>query len=246
MTDSGQHQTMKCGQKHLRSVVSGRFVRTNKDSPEQATVGQRFGLWELTSPCFKEGEYYKVFAKCTGCGRGKKQYWDNLRAGKSTGCHSCKMKLSWGRDTSEWIRARMVAAKDRCTNPNDTGYHRYGGRGIEFRFESVQAAARWIVDNLGIPERRLQIDRINNDGHYEPGNLRWATAKENVRNRTCAIMPPDWEFRQEEWPHGYRRTMDLLGRGLSREQILERARETVRKKRKHWQEIAKRLESMTS
>ena len=71
-------------------------------------------------------------------------------------------------------------AKNRATNPKYRAYHRYGGRGIEFRFENYED----FLDCVGRrPSDKHSLDRINNDGHYERGNLRWATQTEQVRNR---------------------------------------------------------------
>lgn len=78
----------------------------------------------------------------------------------------------------------MVAAKYRCTNPDSVSYKLYGGRGIQFLFESVEEAAKWVIANLGPrPTKKHSVDRIDNSRHYEPGNLRWATATEQNRNK---------------------------------------------------------------
>ena len=82
---------------------------------------------------------------------------------------------------AKWLVQRASAAKDRCTNPHNRRFDDYGGRGIEFRFQSPTAMAVWIQTNLGLCQD-MQIDRIDNDGHYEPGNLRYATASENQQN----------------------------------------------------------------
>lgn len=72
-------------------------------------------------------------------------------------------------------------AKTRCTNPNIDSYRRYGGRGIEFRFKSFVE----FLSCVGLkPRPELTLERINNDGHYEPGNVRWATVAEQARNRS--------------------------------------------------------------
>lgn len=70
-------------------------------------------------------------------------------------------------------------AKARCTNPDHHAYRLYGGRGIEFRFTSFEE----FYAELGPkPSSGHSVDRIDNDGHYEQGNVRWATQKEQCKN----------------------------------------------------------------
>lgn len=72
------------------------------------------------------------------------------------------------------------AAKKRCTNPSTDGYHRYGGRGIQFKFKNF--GEWWSV--LGKRDSPAHsVDRINNDGDYEAGNVRWASRVEQARNK---------------------------------------------------------------
>jgi hypothetical protein len=71
-------------------------------------------------------------------------------------------------------------AKYRCTNPKHKAYPYYGGRGIEFRFANIEEFLHEVGPR---PSPLHSIDRINNDGHYEPGNVRWATKKEQTHNR---------------------------------------------------------------
>lgn len=81
---------------------------------------------------------------------------------------------------------RLYAAINRCSNPRDRAYANYGGRGI-------RVASEWIADKSlflrhvrtleGCDDPERQMDRIDNDRGYEPGNIRFATPGENVRNR---------------------------------------------------------------
>lgn len=131
---------------------------------------------------------------------------DILRTGQ-TSCFSCSRREVMGRivGTKEWsarhaqmneaaarvnrkdpefvsLRKRCNGAKSRCTTRTSKAYKNYGGRGIEFRFVSPLAMAEWVIEHLGYPEGR-SIDRIDNDGHYEPGNLKWSTLSEQMENR---------------------------------------------------------------
>jgi len=79
----------------------------------------------------------------------------------------------------------------RCRNPNDAAFHDYGGRGIRIterwrKFENFYA-------DMGEPPPGLSLDRINNDGNYEPSNCRWATQSEQVNNRRP--MPHNRKYR---------------------------------------------------
>jgi hypothetical protein len=80
-----------------------------------------------------------------------------------------------------------ISARNRCQNPRNKDYKKYGGRGIEFRFNSFP---EWVeafgpkpagMDTNG--RSLYSVDRENNNGHYEPGNIRWATAQEQGANR---------------------------------------------------------------
>lgn len=89
------------------------------------------------------------------------------------------------------LYGRWACIKARCLNPNYHGYHRYGGRGITIcqEWKSFQVFRDWAFSSGFRPE--LQIDRINNDGNYEPSNCRWVSPITNANNKRDSIIIPN-------------------------------------------------------
>ena len=71
------------------------------------------------------------------------------------------------------------SAKSRCNNSKNLAWKHYGGRGIKFLFTSFEQ----FFAELGTRPENKTLDRINNDGNYEPGNVRWGTRHEQLSNR---------------------------------------------------------------
>lgn len=119
-------------------------------------------------------EYCKtVFAEPRKSGIGKR-YCSKL-------CASRARKQKW-----HPLRPVFDQMWSRCTNPNNTSYDRYGARGIAVCNE-WRDFDRFCADMGDKPSPKHTLDRIDSNGGYEPNNCRWATKKQQSRNRTNTI-----------------------------------------------------------
>jgi hypothetical protein len=106
---------------------------------------------------------------------------DNIPHNFIDGDFSNKLKNEY-----HYIARLWSGIKQRCFNPNEPGYKWYGARGItmyESWINNRQLFKQWILNNLGHRPQGFSIDRINVNGHYEPGNLRWADKNIQIENR---------------------------------------------------------------
>jgi len=88
--------------------------------------------------------------------------------------------------------------KDRCLNENSDAYFRYGGRGIKICQRWADSFEAFLEDMGPRPSLQHSIDRFpDNNGNYEPGNCRWATSKQQQRNRNITTL---LSFRGESKP----------------------------------------------
>ena len=141
---------------------------------------KRFGKLTARWPVGRKQHRRIVWLCSCDCGELRLIRFDNLlRAGaNSCGCAQithgqCKNFIH----TIEYTTFR--SAMNRCTNKNCKDWKNYGGRGIRFKFKSFQE----FFSCLGKKPRGLTLERLNNNGHYEPGNVCWATRKEQRANR---------------------------------------------------------------
>lgn len=128
------------------------------------------------------------------CGRRCIAIAHLLRSGGTRSCGCLRVETSTNRMTAHGYAKKGAVAPEhkvwtgmlkRCDEKNSDRYERYAGRGITVcdRWRNFQN----FIDDMGPrPSPKHSIDRINNDGNYEPGNCRWATQREQVENSTTA------------------------------------------------------------
>lgn len=127
------------------------------------------------------------------CGAVVVKAWTHVLRGlvQSCGCYKAeairRTKRTHG-DYNSTEYKTWAGIKQRCGNPNHVSFARYGAKGVSIcdRWKNDYQA---FLDDLGRrPEGCNSIDRINPSKGYEPGNVRWSTALEQGRNRSCVIV----------------------------------------------------------
>ncbi|WWT40487.1 deoxyuridine 5'-triphosphate nucleotidohydrolase [Staphylococcus phage PT94] len=128
--------------------------------------------------------------QCLLCGSETIELATNIKTGRKTSCGcdygqkiSDSMMKHGGRKNHTSEYSSWCAMKTRCYNKNYHSYHRYGGRGIIVCDKWRDSFDNFLEDMGEKPFKNYQLDRIDNNGNYEPSNCRWVSPKENSNNR---------------------------------------------------------------
>jgi hypothetical protein len=157
--------------------------------PVRQLVGERFGLLLVVEAAgFAKG---RALWRCAcDCGAIVVKVGNLLQQGKTKSCGCAKAALvsagkrTHGQAGGERTGAyqRWLGIKARCGNPNSPAWHNYGGRGITVCDRWRDSFEAFYADVGDPPGSDLSLDRIDNDGNYEPGNVRWATKSQQIKN----------------------------------------------------------------
>ena len=164
----------------------------------EITIGERFYRWTLieeVDPLYRNGKYERrmVRVECE-CGRVRIVALGALRQGRTKSCGCAgreKSKIRFQKHGLRYLPVYRVYSHimARCHNENAPNYKWYGARGVSVCREWRNHPAvflEWALNN-GYTEG-LQIDRIDNDGNYEPGNCRFVTNRDNQRNKSTTKL----------------------------------------------------------
>ena len=189
----GRFYQCRCECGTTKSVSAYNLIHSKSTKCEECrrkgviNIGDVFGHWIVLEICEERTAWgaRKYLCQCK-CKILKKIAVGDLRSGASTQCISChisaKNKKHGLAKTPTW--KIWVGIRDRCKNANRKDFKHYGGRGISLH-ESWNNYENFLKD-MGERPKGLEIDRIDVNGNYEPGNCRWVTRKENVNNRRCS------------------------------------------------------------
>lgn len=147
-------------------------------------AGRTYGQLTVLGFAAKIGHFDYWKCKCS-CGNERDVRAYRLMTNRTKSCGCLRVDLLRDRVTKHGAYQQAeygiyCAAKVRCTNPKHNSYKYYGERGIEFRFDSYES---FLTEVGKRPTPKHSIDRIDVNGHYEIGNVRWATATEQMANR---------------------------------------------------------------
>lgn len=190
-------------------------------------TGQKFGAWTILA----RGNRPKMWLAECQCGNICHVNIDNLKAGRSKNCQKCRGEKSRQRQETHGLsKTRLyyvwLSMRNRCYRPQTNGYERYGGRGItvckEWR-EHFEPFAEWAITN-GY-RQGLQIDRVDNNGNYEPQNCRWVTHRENLNNtsRTFHLQYKGRSYTAQEAAEAFNISAALLRERIHRGWSVEEA-----------------------
>jgi hypothetical protein len=160
-------------------------------------TGHRSGRLVVLSQAAKsKGRNLRWLCLCD-CGKELVCLGHNMRNGTTTSCGCYRL------ETTAEIRAKYLTkhgkrhtaeyyvwrgAKSRCFNPKDKAYKNYGGRGITMCAEWRNSFKAFFLSMGPRPSGKHSIDRFpNNDGNYEPGNVRWATCLQHWRKQRRSL-----------------------------------------------------------
>jgi len=142
-------------------------------------------IWRCVCDCGKttdvlSGSFVNCTTRSCGCLNMKR-----LRENPNSLKHGRSVRDDNGRMSKEY--QCWLAMRTRCLNPKDISYNNYGGRGITVCDKWLNSFENFLNDIGNAPSPDYTLERDDNDGNYEPGNVTWKVWKEQCRNRRTTL-----------------------------------------------------------
>jgi hypothetical protein len=159
-------------------------------NPIRVSPGEVYNRWTVVETDVRDTSGNRAALCRCACGTEKVVRLTSLTSGaaKSCGCYNRERILE--RNTRHGLAYHPVgvtwyAMMGRCYDTSAVQYKDWGGRGIKVapEWHDIKVFVEWIEENLGPCPEGCSLDRIDNDGDYEPGNVRWATRSQQSLNR---------------------------------------------------------------
>ncbi|KAA3598797.1 MAG: hypothetical protein D8M57_13105 [Candidatus Scalindua sp. AMX11] len=156
-------------------------------SKSEDITGHRFGRLTVLGFGYRSPRREGYWRVLCSCGKMKIVRGADMKNGKIQSCGCLRSErtriatMSHGMSKTSTYSV-WVNMKRRCTDTGNAAYNNYGGRGIKVCTRWLESFENFLSD-MGERPNKTSLDRINNDGNYEPANCKWATRKEQSTNK---------------------------------------------------------------
>ena len=219
----------KCDCGNIVNIISNSLQTGNTtscgclDRKVKNLVNNKYGMLTVIKYISERDSNGKVLWKCKcDCGNEVISRGESLVSGNTQSCGCLLLKRIKETQTTHGMSGSLeyyiwIEMIQRCVNPNHHAYIDYGGRGITVYDSWRNSFSDWYAYIGPRPSDQHSIDRINNDGNYEPGNVRWSTRIEQSNNRrnNRIVLYKGKEYTRAELAREYNIDYDIIRNRLN-------------------------------